>query len=158
MRGIVLFFCTSLSVACSNMQSNEMSSGKDSNYAAKTAIKSDFTNDSIITVQFPKDSAAITIFGRLRGINNPVTMIIPVKKGDYLKVVLTPVDSTANICINQIFFPDGKADGPFGRALEKKVLQSGWCKIIIGENLMQGDEWKGKFAVDITKKNIESPN
>lgn len=81
---------------------------------------------------------------------HPVTVLIPIRQGKQLTASLKTEDSLANIRINQIFTPDGKADGPFGRELKLVIKQQGTYKLIIAENLMQGDEWKGKF--DLTVK------
>lgn len=139
-------------VACNNINKNNGSSNHTSAGRTNTnipATDTDFTKDSVITIRFPKDSSSITVTGKLTGINTPVTVYIPVTKGGELSVLLVPQDSVANIRINQIFFPDGKADGPFGRNLVRKITQPGNYKLVIGEDLMQGEEWKGKFSLSV---------
>ena len=71
------------------------------------------------------------------------------KEGRRLTATILPEDSAANIRINQIFTPSGKADGPFGREVKRRLQEQGTYKLIIGENLMQGDEWKGKFKLTV---------
>ncbi len=66
-----------------------------------------------------------------------------------MTAAILPEDSVANIRINQIFTPDGKADGPFGRELKQPLHQQGTYKLIIAENMMQGDEWKGNFKLTV---------
>jgi hypothetical protein len=107
------------------------------------------TNDTIIEVQFPAGKNSIAIKGQMRGVQKPFTVIVPVKKGQTLLALLVAQDSIANVRINQIFMPDGKADGPFGRELSKTIPADGDCKIIISENMMQGEEWKGKFTLSL---------
>jgi hypothetical protein len=107
------------------------------------------TSDSIINVTFPKGAKAITVEGNMRGIDKPVTVLIAAKKGQSLSALLIPEDTTANIRINQVIFADSKADGPFGRELHKKIPTEGTLKLIIAENKMQGEEWKGKFTLNL---------
>ncbi len=104
--------------------------------------------DTIIHIQFlPGDSAVIR--GKMQGVAKPVTVLIPVEKAKQLVVAILPEDSIANIRINQIFTPDGKADGPFGRELTHPVRQQGTYKIVLAENMMQGNEWKGHFKLKV---------
>lgn len=109
----------------------------------------DAESDTLITVKFPKDSTWTKIQGKMRGINHPVTVLIPVEQGKRLTAKLQTEDTGANIRINQIFTPDGKADGPFGKELSYTIKQQGTYKLIIAENMMQGDEWKGTFVLTV---------
>lgn len=138
--------------ACKNIKSDKRP-GEDS-----ATVKSDnrllptnanFTNDTVITIRFPKDNSGVTVTGKLNGINKPVTVIIPVLHAGELSALLTTEDPIANIRIDQILMPDGKADGPFGRRLVRKISKTGTYKLIISENQMQGDEWKGKFMLKL---------
>lgn len=155
MRTIPIIFLAAV-FACNNSESNHSSlndsivANRESNAAKDEHIKTDFTKDTIIVIRFPKDSISVTVTGKINGINKPVTVSIPVTTGSQLTALLVPEDSAANIRINQFFSPDGKADGPFGRSLNKEITQHGDYKLIIGENLMQGDEWKGKFTLKVT--------
>ena len=109
-------------------------------------------NDSVIHIKFPKDSISTTVAGKMKGINHPVTVYIPVKHGKQLTAIVTTKDSIANIRFNQIFTPDGKADGPFGKELKRTIHQQGTYKLIIAEDMMQGDEYKGNFELTVMVK------
>ena len=146
--------------ACNDTSQNKvsgdsMTSDNDSTKISKNTISnnevnhSNKANDSIILISFPKDSTWVTVDGRMKGINHPVTVYIPVKQGRHFTATVLPEDSTANIRINQIFTPDGKADGPFGRELKRTLHQQGIYKLILAENMMQGDEWKGNFKLTV---------
>jgi hypothetical protein len=154
MRIVVLTLIATI-VACNHIQNNTNAPGDsiisktEANKSSINPVKTDFTKDTLIAIQFPSDSSSITVTGKMNGINNPVTVYVPVSKGNLLTVLLNPEDSTANIRINQLFTPDGKADGPFGKSLTRKVTQTGNYTLIIGENLMQGDEWKGTFTLTV---------
>lgn len=121
----------------------------NSSLANKTELEASEKNDSTIVISFPKDSTWVTVSGKMKGINNPVTIIIPVKQGKRLTATILPEDATANIRINQIFTPSGKADGPFGRELKRTLSEHGTYKIILSENMMRGEEWKGNFKLTI---------
>lgn len=45
----------------------------------------------------------------MKGINHPVTVLIPIKQGKQLTASLKTEDSLANIRIKQIFTPDEKS-------------------------------------------------
>ena len=115
----------------------------------KAKLQGSEKNDSTIMISFPKDSTWVTVSGKMKGINHPITVLIPIKQGKRLSVTILPEDSTANIRINQIFTPSGKADGPFGRELKRTLNEQGTYKVILAENMMQGEEWKGNFKLTI---------
>ena len=115
-------------------------------------INSIAVSDSVIYIKFEKDSVSTTVSGQMKGINHPVTVYIPTKQGKQLMAILTTSESVANIRFNQIFTPDGKADGPFGKELKRAIYQQGMYKLIISEDMMQGDEYKGNFKLKITVK------
>lgn len=115
----------------------------------KDTIRNSEVNDSVIYIRFPADSISTTVSGKMKGINHPVTVLIPIKQGKQLTASIKTEDSLANIRINQIFTPDGKADGPFGKNLKRAIHQQGMYKLIIAENMMQGDEWKGTFVLTV---------
>ncbi len=152
MKTCLIIFIAALCACNNTSKSNSPATGGDmsGNDTAKTTeVKTDFTRDSVINIKFQRDSSSVKVTGKMNGINKPVTVYIPIKKGRQLSVLLVPSDSIANIRINQIFTPDGKADGPFGRDLKRTLVQEGTYKLIIAEDLMQGDEWKGKFWLTV---------
>ena len=110
------------------------------------------TNDSIIIAKFLKDSIATTINGLLREAPQNVVVYINVKQGKNLSAILYAKDARANIRINQVFTPDGKADGPFGRELYKPIFKRGMYKLIIGHDLMAEGGSAVKFKLRIIVK------
>ena len=120
--------------------------------AVNNTIANTVISDSIIHIRFPKDSTSATVYVKMKGISSPVTVYIPVKQGSQLTGRIAPDDSIANIRFNQIFSPSGKADGPFGREIRYGIKEQGTYKLIIAENMMQGDEWKGKFHLTVSVK------
>ena len=63
-----------------------------------------------------------------------------------------PDDKAANIRFTQIAKPDQTFDGPFGRELSYSVKKPGRYALIIGQNLMAGDPWDGKFRLKVWVK------
>jgi len=150
----ILIIALFITAGCNNNQGDNASQQDSVVTAVDSQIiappsKTDFTKDSIIQIRFPADSTSITVKGSLKGVKKPITVYIPIVKGGELTATIVADDSLANIRINQIFTPDGKADGPFGRELKRKVTQQGTYKLIIAENMMQGDEWKGEFLLTV---------
>lgn len=149
---LIKLFLLLIFISCNN--DNENKASKDTEAVSEKDATSQNAsdaqpNDSTINIQFPKGSFSIKVEGKIKGINHPITVNIPVKQGTQLTAYIQPEDSVANIRINQIFTPSGKADGPFGRDLKYAIKGEGNYKLIIGENLMQGDEWKGKFWLTV---------
>ncbi|UGU18003.1 hypothetical protein LS482_08990 [Sinomicrobium kalidii] len=66
-----------------------------------------------------------------------------------LSAKLVSQDTTANIRFTQIFFPDGSADGPFGRELKYDLEQAGTHTLSVGENMMAGNPWSGDFTIEV---------
>ena len=79
--------------------------------------------------------------------NQHVEVAINITSGKELFASLSSKDKNANIRISQIGFPDSTFDGPFGRTLDYKIKDTGIYKIIIGEDMMAGDRWSGKFIL-----------
>ncbi|WP_417427870.1 hypothetical protein [Halpernia sp.] len=54
-----------------------------------------------------------------------------------------------NIRVNQIKYPDGSFDGPFGQTLKLDTPQKGEYWIIIGKSLMADGNSKGHFSLEV---------
>ena len=61
-------------------------------------------------------------------------------------------EKSANIRFTQIDLPDGKFDGLFGRKLSYSLGKPGRYALIIGQNMMTGDPWMGKFTLKVCVK------
>ncbi|MGS2738815.1 hypothetical protein [Sinomicrobium sp. M5D2P17] len=66
-----------------------------------------------------------------------------------LSARLESKDTLANLRFTQIFFPDGSADGPFGRELEYDLEKPGTYVLSVGENMMAGEPWSGDFTIEV---------
>ncbi|MGS2762720.1 hypothetical protein [Sinomicrobium sp. M5D2P9] len=69
-----------------------------------------------------------------------------------LSARLESKDTLANLRFTQIFFPDGSADGPFGRELEYELEKPGTYVLSVGENMMAGEPWSGDFTIEVKVK------
>lgn len=79
--------------------------------------------------------------------NQHVVVAINITSGKELFASLSSKDKNANIRISQIGLPDSTFDGPFGKTLDYKIKDTGIYKIIVGEDMMAGDRWSGKFIL-----------
>lgn len=61
-------------------------------------------------------------------------------------------EPNANIRIAQIISPSGKAEGPFGVKAKFDFNESGDWTIVLSENQMSGDPWKGEYKLMISIK------
>ena len=84
--------------------------------------------------------------------NDHLTVPLAISSGKELFAALSSDDKNANIRISQVGLPDSTFDGPFGRDLHYKMKTPGNYKIIIGENMMAGDRWKGDFVLKVWVK------
>ena len=134
----------------------------------KTAIVDTATNDSIIKPAINKDSinysvadSAVhisldkknpvkTISGKLKGNNQPIKIYIDINSGDTLQVFIEPSEQDANIRLNQIIYPGGRADGPFGRDQKFALGKPGQYQLIIGNNLMAEGNTKEAFTLHLS--------
>ncbi|MBK8549578.1 MAG: hypothetical protein IPL53_00410 [Ignavibacteria bacterium] len=75
-----------------------------------------------------------------------------VSKGQKLTASVKPNPATGNIRIAQIINPAGQADGPFGNQMTYALNESGDWKLVLSENMMSGDPWKGEYFLTIEIK------
>jgi hypothetical protein len=108
--------------------------------------------DGGIIVKFPAGSTQVTLNGKINGFGEHITYVVDAQKGQKLfaNVMATAMD--ANIRISQIISPSGNADGPFGPKTNYDLNESGNWKIVLSENQMAGDAWKGEYQLLISIK------
>lgn len=70
----------------------------------------------------------------------------------FVSIQLIPQNNQANIRINQIVSPNNNSDGPFGREINYDLTEKGLYQIKIGESLMQGDPFEGKYTLKLQLK------
>jgi len=117
---------------------------KQDSVKQQTAIR--ITKDTI-PVPVIKDSIIVPAY--IQGMGRHVTFIVPVKNAKKLHAEIIVAD-TANVRINQVFTPSGKADGPFQKKIDIPVKETGDYKIVVGENQMAANEWKGDFKIKVS--------
>lgn len=106
-------------------------------------------NTKSISVKFPAGSTRMTMDGNITGFGDLISYEFEALKGQTLNASVKPKNGKGNVRINQIRFPDGKADGPFGDTMTYKLTESGNWKLIIGEDMMAGEPWKGAYLFTI---------
>jgi len=102
-----------------------------------------------IRVRFPAGSNEITLNGNITGFGEKISYVLEASKGQKLFVKVVVTDPKGNLAINQIISPSGKADGPFGVKTSYPLTESGDWKVVLGENQMAGDPWKGKYELTL---------
>lgn len=105
-----------------------------------------------IRVKFPAGATQVTLNGKINGFGEHITYVVEAKKGQKLFTNVMSVDMNANIRISQIISPSGEGDGPFGPKTQYDLTENGDWKIVLSENQMAGDPWKGEFQLLISIK------
>lgn len=105
-----------------------------------------------IRVKFPAGATQVTLNGKINGFGEHITYVVEAKKGQKLFTNVMSVEMNANIRIAQIISPSGEGDGPFGPKTQYDLTESGDWKIVLSENQMAGDPWKGEFQLLISIK------
>ncbi|MDH0673001.1 hypothetical protein N5D03_00345 [Empedobacter sp. GD03861] len=67
-------------------------------------------------------------------------------------IQIIPKNKLGNIRINQLISPNNEKDGPFGREINYDLTEKGLYQIRIGESLMQGDSFEGKYTLKLQLK------
>ncbi|HMQ68557.1 MAG TPA: hypothetical protein PKA90_05980 [Ignavibacteria bacterium] len=130
---------------------NENDNEKNDNSGKNEKSENRF-NTKTIKVKFPAGSTQITLDGNINGFGDNISYEFEASEGQTLKASVKPKDGDGNVRINQIYYPDGKADGPFGEKMNYKLNRSGNWKLIIGEDMMAGEPWKGTYLLTIEIK------
>ncbi len=109
-----------------------------------------------IRVNFPAGATEVMLNGNINGMNERITYVVEVTKGQGMitrvMAAYPEKEPNANIRIAQIISPSGKAEGPFGVKAKFDFNESGDYKIVLSENQMAGDPWKGEYKLMISIK------
>lgn len=130
-------------------QTNKEKPASDNSEADKKE-SSNRTND--IRVNFPTGATQVTLNGTIDGFSQSKTYVFEVSKGQKLTASVKPNPATGNIRIAQIINPAGQSDGPFGNQMTYALNESGDWKLVLNENMMSGDPWKGEYFLTIEIK------
>ena len=147
MKSLIAFLLVASMIAC-NQQDHQ-------------SVKTAFTPTDSIKTGSPQPADTLprslspgdTLFFNLTiDTGNHVTVPIKISVGKELFASLSSDDKKANIRVSQVEFPDSTFDGPFGRELHREINAHGNYKLIIGEDMMAGDRWKGDFVLKVWVK------
>ncbi|TXF76372.1 hypothetical protein [Chryseobacterium sp.] len=97
----------------------------------------------------PAEQLPFTIGEEFTKENQKFILKIKDYKNPKLSVKIANADPNLNVRINQIRFPDGTFDGPFGREVSVDTPKKGEYWIIVGHNLMADGKMTGKFSLEI---------
>ena len=130
-------------------ESNPVIADVVDNKTATDSVPKNIQVDSVIQLDFAKDSTSVTAKGHLDKKGDPVICYLPVTKGKKLTANLVPDNAKANIRFSKIHLPDGKTDGPFSPNLKYDLAQQGTYKIYIAPNRMAGDPVSTDFLLRV---------
>lgn len=130
-------------------ESNPVIADVIDNKSAADSVPKNIQVDSVIQLDFAKDSSTVTAKGHLDKKGDPVICYLPVTKGKRLTASLVPDNAKANIRFSKIHLPDGKTDGPFSPNLKYDLAQQGTYKIYIAPNRMAGDPVSTDFLLKV---------
>ncbi|MBS1495235.1 MAG: hypothetical protein JST55_17145 [Bacteroidetes bacterium] len=121
---------------------------------SKESDKKDELRDKsgAIRVKFPAGATQVTLNGKINGFGEHITYVVEAKKGQKMFVNVMSVEMNSNIKISQIISPSNEGDGPFGEKTTYDLTENGDWKIVLGENQMAGDPWKGEYQLLISIK------
>lgn len=120
----------------------------------KTSVEKSEQNKTSegIRVKFPVGSTLVTLNGNIDGFGQQIIYVFEASKGQKLNASVRPIKSQGNIRISQIYIPSGQADGPFGEKMTYDLTENGDYKLILSENQMAGEPWKGEYLLTIEIK------
>jgi biopolymer transport protein ExbD len=96
----------------------------------------DARGDSVINLDFAAGDTAKTILAKLERNDQHITVVVPVQDKSKLTASLILLDTLQNIRFNQIIYPSGRSDGPFGKDISITTDENGNYTIIVAHNLM----------------------
>lgn len=156
----LLAACVILIAACNN--ESDQPANADSTLATNNTPQPDvkpdtaaipapvnLQQDSVIVLQFAKDSNTVTATGQLNKAGDPVICELDIKQGKKLTGAVIPDKAKANIRFSHIVMPDGATDGPFGQTIDYKLKGHGTYKLYIAPNKMASDPFATSFKVRI---------
>lgn len=69
-----------------------------------------------------------------------------------LKVQIQTKVKDMNIRVNQVRYPDGTLDGPFGRTAELEIPSEGEVWLMVGKSNMASSSPQGNFTIHVEKE------
>ena len=153
---LVIAICLSCCDSHNNSVQKELTVTDTTTTASTTnsAINKDSINfpviDSAVHIYLDKKDPSKTIAGKLEGNNKSVKVYLHINAADTLHAVIEPSEQDANIRLNQIVYPGGESDGPFGMDQKVALKKAGIYQLIIGNNLMAEGKTKTAFNLHLS--------
>ena len=105
--------------------------------------------DDTIEMQYLDEKGFFVAEGKIASINSKVYVKFENKEMSKLKATIVPTTGKGNLRFNQILFPDGSSDGPYGMELETDLKQTGTYVLVIGHSQMADSPFVGNFKVQL---------
>jgi hypothetical protein len=106
--------------------------------------------DPAVHISFDKKNSEKIIYGILKGNDQPIKIYIDINFGDTLHAIIEPSEQDANIRLNQIIYPGGESEGPFGRDQKFALKKMGFYQLIISNDLMAEGKTKTAFNLHLS--------
>ena len=152
MKILAVFLFLVVSICACNNDVNNKQPVNNTNTAAKVPVVT-IVNDTLIRMQFTAaDTGAIATAQHYMNGDEHVVCEVNVQKADSIYATVMPLEATGNVRFSQIVLPGGVMDGPFGQSIHYRTTKAGKYQLIIGENQMAGDKWKGNFKIKVWVK------
>lgn len=154
MRNYLIALVAILVFSCRQKENTTMlpTSMTDTIATEKDKIKDSLFNEQkydTIKMLIQDEKGNYTAIGTIDSIHSKIYVKFTNPIAASLKAAIIPMDGDGNIRFNQILFPDGHSDGPFGKEIEQELKQTGEHTLIIGHSQMADGQYQGKFKVDL---------
>ena len=106
--------------------------------------------DSTATLTVPAGDSAAVLLGRLQRQNQKMTVRVPVQNKRKLTATLLVSGTQSNVRFNQLIYPGGQTDGPFGQTVSVATPQNGAYQLVIGHNQMSEGRAEQEFTLRVT--------
>ena len=106
--------------------------------------------DSTATLIVPAGDSTAVLLGRLQRQNQRMTVRVPMQNKTRLTATLLVSDAQSNVRFNQLIYPGGQTDGPFGSTVSVATPQNGVYQLVIGHNQMQQGSPEQEFTLRVT--------
>jgi aminopeptidase C len=148
----VFYSCNKTDDPTENNIDNAIDNAMDNEKSVEKEKAEKEFNTRTIKVTFPEGINNITLYEYINGFGDKIVYEFDAMEGQILYAFVYTKIGKGNVVINQIVTPGGIADGPFGERITYLLKESGKWKLIIGEDMMAGEPWKGDYSLQFEIK------
>lgn len=139
----VLFF------SCNQKQEKMVPVSKSDTIITKKTNEENKQICDTIQMKYLDEKEIFVANGTIDSTNSKVYIKFENKELSKVNAKIIPTTGKGNIRFNQIIFPNGTSDGPFGMDLESSLKQAGTYILVIGHSQMADYPFIGDFKVQL---------